>query len=72
LGRVKSVSQKELDFAGRQENLKNKIHIKAAIPAGSIVILDDVFTSGATVECCTAALLKAGAGEISILTLAAS
>jgi len=36
----------------------------------NIVLIDDVYTTGSTVNECTKALLKAGVGSVSILTLA--
>jgi predicted amidophosphoribosyltransferase len=38
----------------------------------SIGLLDDVLTTGATLEACALALINAGAKEITILTLAAA
>ena len=34
------------------------------IKNGRYLLLDDVYTTGATAECCSRALLKAGAGQV--------
>lgn len=43
---------------------------KAQISGASILIIDDVMTTGATLRECTHALQTAGAGHITVLTLA--
>ena len=58
----------------RKKNVKNAFTVPDAvifqIRHKHIVLIDDVFTTGATVNECTKALLKNGAGTVSILTLA--
>jgi len=43
---------------------------KAAIAGRRLVLIDDVLTSGATVDACTRALLRAGAAHVDVLVFA--
>ncbi len=43
---------------------------KAAIAGRRLVLVDDVLTSGATVDACTRALLRAGAANVDVLVFA--
>lgn len=59
----------------RQERLQNikgafEIKNKVAIAEKYILLVDDIFTTGATVDECSQVLLKAGAKQVSVLTLA--
>lgn len=67
-------TQGHLSNHDRFENVKNKFTVltknKSKIKKKVITIVDDVFTSGATVTACADALKKAGAQEICVLTLA--
>lgn len=69
-----TVTQGHLNVKERQRNIKNAFTIseahKAKIKNKNICLIDDVFTTGATVNECTKVLLKAGAASVNILTLA--
>lgn len=56
----------------RQRNVRNAFHVpeteKQKVTNKHILLVDDVFTTGATVCSATKALLKAGACEVDILT----
>ncbi len=64
-------SQKSLDFEGRLHNLQGKINLttKKNLPE-KVILLDDVFTTGATIEQCTQKLREGGVKEVRSLTLA--
>ena len=66
LKRKKSKVQKQLDRAERLENLKGRIYLtnKKIIKDGVFIIIDDVITTGSTLEVCAAALKASGASKV--------
>lgn len=68
-----TVSQSKLDRKHRQENLKGafRYNEKAApIQNMNVLLVDDVYTTGATVDECCRIILEAGANSIYISTAA--
>ncbi len=67
-----TTNQTKLTKAERQENLKGCFELtnKSEIAGKNILLLDDVFTTGATTEEASRVLQKAGANKIYILTFA--
>ncbi|MGN0396123.1 MAG: ComF family protein [Coprococcus sp.] len=62
--------QKTLDNLERANNIKNAIRIKP-LPNNikNVLIVDDIYTTGATMETCTLKLLEAGAENIYFTTV---
>ncbi len=57
--------QKELDDVGRMKNLKNAFKIgKNDVKLDTVLLVDDIYTSGATVNACTDVLLANGTVKV--------
>ena len=56
----------------RRKNLKGAFQVKdqEAIQGKAVMLVDDVYTTGATVNECSRALLRAGARRVAVLTVA--
>ena len=67
-------TQGHLNFQQRRKNVKRAFAVSDiradAINGKTLILIDDVYTTGSTVKECTKALLKSGAKEVHILTLA--
>jgi ComF family protein len=73
LRRIRATApQTELSGAERQKNIRGAFAVfhEKTIAEKTILLIDDVFTTGATVEECAKVLLKAGARQVDVLTLA--
>jgi ComF family protein len=72
LTRRRGREQKRLDFEERSRNLAGAVELARRVTVPHhVVLLDDVFTTGATVNECARVLRRAGAGRIEAVTLAA-
>jgi ComF family protein len=75
LRRVKATPQQVgLSQAERAQNVQGAFRVppaaKGAIAGRRLLLVDDVLTSGATVDACSRALLRAGAAQVDVLVFA--
>jgi len=69
-----TVSQAKLERTARWENMTGAFRLKAGFDVRGLrlLLIDDVFTTGATANACAQALAKAGAAHLAVLTVARS
>jgi ComF family protein len=69
-----TIPQSELNGKERRNNLKNVFSLAdpSRVAGGKVLLVDDVFTTGSTVNECSRVLRKAGAERIEVFTLARS
>lgn len=67
-----TVNQAGLSSAGRRRNIAGAFQARtgADLHGKRVLLVDDVFTTGATASACAVALKKAGAASVSLVTLA--
>ena len=64
--------QSKLDATERKKNLRDAFAMTKPVDGGHIAILDDVITTGTTVDALTRALKDAGAARVSVWSVARS
>jgi competence protein ComFC len=62
--------QRGLGHAERRRNVRDAFRVRARLGGERVVIVDDVFTTGATLSACAAALRRGGAGPVAAVSLA--
>lgn len=67
----RAADQSGLDEASRRSNLAGRVRI-TGVPKGRFVVVDDVVTTGATLQASTAVLLSRGADVAACVTLCAA
>jgi ComF family protein len=67
-----TLTQTGLDKKERQRNIKGAFEVRynEKIAGRNIILVDDVYTTGATLNECAKILIKAGAQKVAVLTLA--
>ncbi len=65
-----TASQAGLDKLARKKNVEGAFMASAKVYGQHLLLVDDVMTTGATAVACSAALIKAGAASVQVLTLA--
>jgi ComF family protein len=67
-----TTTQTRLDRHERMENLRGAFRVRqpSAVPSRHLLIVDDVFTTGSTVDECARVLRQAGAASVRALTVA--
>jgi ComF family protein len=67
-----TLTQTGLNKAEREKNIKGAFTVaeKEKVAGESIILIDDVYTTGATINECAKVLLKARAKKVAVLTLA--
>lgn len=70
--RISTPPQIHLSGRERERGVRESFHIqrKEEIEGKTVLLVDDVYTTGATVNECSKVLLKAGAERVDVLTLA--
>ncbi|MBU1112915.1 MAG: ComF family protein [Candidatus Omnitrophica bacterium] len=63
-------NQVKLSRAKRQENTQKMFIAAETVKSLNLLLIDDIFTTGATVAACAQSLKEKGAGSITVLTLA--
>ena len=66
----KTAPQKNLDSSGRLKNLEQAF-TAAALPSAmqKVILVDDIYTTGSTIEACARVLRKAGAEHVYFVTI---
>ncbi len=65
-----TLPQHNLSATDRERNILRAFMCKEVLSGEHVLLVDDVFTTGATVAACTKTLLAAGAQKVTVVTVA--
>ncbi|PLY03908.1 MAG: hypothetical protein C0622_03920 [Desulfuromonas sp.] len=63
-------AQQQLSARERERNLQGVFHTSAPLNGETVLLVDDVMTTGSTVSACARELLSAGAGRVGVAIIA--
>jgi predicted amidophosphoribosyltransferase len=61
--------QRGLSLAERRRNVRGSVAVAGRVPR-AVCLVDDIYTTGATADACAAALRRAGATRVEVVTFA--
>ena len=61
-------SQKKLSFPERRRNLRDAYEVRESVTGRSILVVDDIYTTGSTMDAMAEVLYRAGADRVCFLT----
>lgn len=64
----KTAAQKKLDYVHRRRNLKDAFSCSRRLSGERVLLIDDVYTTGSTMDAAASCLKSAGAGPVFFLT----
>lgn len=67
---INTKPQKDLEEAARKQNLKHAFSVSGKLKYKRILLIDDIYTTGATIDAAAAVLKRAGAEKVYFLTIA--
>ncbi len=70
--KIDTIPQSLLSFRERRENVRGSFEVRdnGLLKGKKILLVDDIYTTGSTVSECCKVLLKAGAKEVKVFTIA--
>ena len=66
---IKTKSQKKLNALQRRKNLEKAFRVTGDVRGKDILVIDDVYTTGSTIDAMASCLKKKGAGNVYFLTV---